>query len=315
MLGCSCGKRLIEVERESSGGAALAVGPDRVVVAPARAERRAERGGEGDEDDACVVVERAHDREVDEDAVGQALLVELLEGALEVGQAVLAAERRNQIAHAGNRLAPAADVRERADGLREDGGDPCLLRARPRELVELDEVAGVVGGKHARFPRLAGAASREQGAQYANRGDRDAEVPHPDLLERFGEQGDDLGVGGGAGFSDELDAHLRHLARFRLRTAFCLAEDAFLIAESEGTWLPREARCAHARDLQRHVGAQREQVAARVEKLERGSRHASAGAHDVHDLERGRLHGNVAVSRQQLLHVECGCLAARGLIC
>ena len=135
------------------------------------------------------------------------------------------------------------------------------------------------------------------------------------MLERFGEQGDDLGVGGGAGFSDELDAHLCHLARFRLRAAFCLAEDAFLIAEAERPWLPCEARCAHARDLQRHVGAQREQVAARVEELERGSRHASAGAHDVHDLERGRLHGNVAVSRQQLLHVERGFLAARGLIC
>ena len=101
---CACsfgrggGKRLIEVEREPGGGTALAVGPDRVVVAPARTERCAERGGEGDEDDACVVVERAHDREVDEDAIGQALLVELLEGLLEVGQAVLAAERRNQIA-------------------------------------------------------------------------------------------------------------------------------------------------------------------------------------------------------------------------
>ena len=124
------GKRLIKVERETGGGAALAVGPDRVVVAPARTERCAERGGEGDEDDACVVVERAHDREVDEDAVGQALLVELLEGPFEVGEAVLAAERRNQIAHARDRLASAADVRERADGLREDGSHPRLLRAR-----------------------------------------------------------------------------------------------------------------------------------------------------------------------------------------
>lgn len=83
------GKRLIEVERKPGGGTALAVGPDRVVVAPARTERCAERGGEGDEHDSCVVVERAHDREVDEDAVGQALLVELLEGLLEVGEAVL----------------------------------------------------------------------------------------------------------------------------------------------------------------------------------------------------------------------------------
>ena len=65
---------------------------------------------------------------------------------LEVGEAVLAAERRNQIAHARDRLASAANVRECADGLREDGCDPCLLRARPRELVELDEVTGVVGG-------------------------------------------------------------------------------------------------------------------------------------------------------------------------
>lgn len=79
---------------------------------------------------------------------------------------------------------------------------------------------------------------------------------------------------GRASLADELDAHLRHLARFRLWTAFCLAEDAFLIAEAERPRLPCEARCAHARDLQRHVGAQREQVAARVEKLERGPRHA-----------------------------------------
>ena len=236
-------------------------------------------------------------------------------GLLEVGEAVLAAERRNQIAHARDRLASAANVRELADGLREDGSHPRLLRARSRELVKLDEVAGVIGGKHARLPRLVGAASREQGAQHANRGDRDAEVPHPDLFERLGEQGDDLGVCGRACLADELDAHLRHLACFCLRTAFCLAEDAFLIAEAERPRLPCEARCAHARDLQRHVGAQREQVAARVEKLERGPRHAPAGVHDVHDLERGRLHGNVAVFREQLLHVERGCLAARGLIC
>ena len=161
LLGRCGGKRLVEVEREPGGGATLAVGADRVVVAPTGAKGCPECGGEGDEHDACVIVKRAHDREVDEDAVGQALLVELLEGALEVGQAVLAAERRYQIAHARNRLSPAADVRERADGLREDGCDPCLLRARPRELVELDEVAGVVGGKHARLPRLAGAASCE----------------------------------------------------------------------------------------------------------------------------------------------------------
>ena len=161
LLGRCGGKRLVEVERESGGGATLAVGADRVVVAPTGAKGRPECGGEGDEHDSCVIVERAHDREVDEDAVGQALLVELLEGPLEVGQAVLAAERCYQIAHARDRLASAADVRERADGLREDGCDPCLLRARPRELVELDEVAGVVGGKHARLPCLAGAASCE----------------------------------------------------------------------------------------------------------------------------------------------------------
>ena len=239
----------------------------------------------------------------------------MLEGLLEVSQAVLAAERRNQIAHARDRLASAADVRERADGLREDGCDPCLLRARSRELVKLDEVAGVIGGKHARLPRLVGAASREQGPQHAHCGDRDAEVPHPDLLERLGEQGDYFGVCGRASLADELDANLRHLPRLCLRAAFCLAEDSFLIAEAERPRLPCKARCAHARDLQRHVGAQREQVAARVEKLERGPRHAPAGVHDVHDLERGRLHGNVAIFREQLLHVERGCLAARGLIC
>lgn len=114
--------------------------------------------------------------------------------------------RRNQIAHARDRLASAADVRERADGPARRRVRPRLLRARSRELVKLDEVAGVIGGKHARLPCLAGAASREQGAQHAHCGDRDAEVPHPDLLERLGEQGDYLGVCGRASLADELDA-------------------------------------------------------------------------------------------------------------
>ena len=104
------------------------------------------------------------------------------------------------------------------------------------------------------------------------------------------------------------------LARLRLHAPFGLAEHALHVTEAERPRLAREARRAHARHLQRHVGAHGQKVAARVEELEGRAGHTAARAHDVHDLQRRRLDGQVAARREACLHVASDALAHARLV-
>ena len=154
----------------------------------------------------------------------------------------------------------------------------------------------------------------EQRAQHAHGRHRDREVVHPRRLERLAEQLQDLGVALGARRADALDADLGDLARGGAHLALRLAEHALLVAEAERSRLARQARRAHARDLQRDVGTHREQIALRVEELERNAGHMAARAHHVHHLERGRLDGSVAPRREQVAHRDADALALGRLL-
>ena len=117
----------LEEERETGGGAAFAVCPDGVVVAAAAAQRAPQPRRVGFEHDAGVVIEAAHDGEVDLDAVRQARGLQQVERLLQAVKARLAAQRGHQLAHLGDGGAPAADAGELADGLSEHRRD--ALRA------------------------------------------------------------------------------------------------------------------------------------------------------------------------------------------
>ena len=231
----------------------------------------------------------------------------LLEGVERRG----AAERLDELAHLLHRLASAADAGELAD----DGRELRALGLRAvAELVDDDEVGLVEGLEQLLLPRLGRGGRREQRAQHAHGGQRELEVGDAGGFEGLGEQADDLGVGLDARCVDALDADLLLLAHVGAQLALGLAEDALHVAEAERAARVAEARGAHARDLQRYVGAHGDEVARGVEELERRGRHAPARLHDGHALERGRLDGHVATAREQVGHVARDALARRRLV-
>ena len=295
------GHGALEEERETGGGAAFAVCPDGVVVAAAAAQRASQPRRVGFEHDAGVVVEAAHDGEVDLDAVRQARGLQQVERLLQAVKARLAAQRGHQRAHLGDGGAPAADAGELADGLGEHRRN-ALRAVACGQLVERDEVRRVVRIEHRLAPLRRSTAACEQRAQHRHRCERDLEVGNAGELERFGQQAHHLGVCRRARLADKLDAHLRGLARLGARLALGLAEHPLHVAEAERPGLARQARGAHARDLQRDVGTHGKQIAARIEELERGARQPAAGLQHVHHLERGRFHRKIALGRHVGLH-------------
>ncbi len=168
--------------------------------------------------------------------------------------------------------------------------------------------------QHGLTPRLGGAGRGQKRAQHADRGQRDLEVAHARKLQRFGQKPHDLRVCGRPRFADELHAHLRCLARLGLGLPLGLAEHALHIAETERPRLPRQARRAHAGDLQRDIRTHGQKVAARVEKLERHARQAPARRHDIHHLERRRLDRQIALGGHVLKHGAPGLLTQHGLV-
>lgn len=218
----------------------------------------------------------------------------------------------------------AAHPRQRADGGREHGRHRSArtrfrIRSgtgarRRRQAVELHEVRRMVGVEHLLLPPCGRPARLEQRPQHAHRGQRQRVAARARHVERLGEQSHDLGVGLGALLPDALDAHLRELARLRLHLRLGLAEHALQVAEPERPRLARQARCRHARNLQGDVGAHGQKVAARIEEAKRGAGQTATRPHDVHDLERGRLDGQVPARRETLLHGARDALALLRLV-
>ena len=221
------GHGLLEEEREAGGGAALAVGGYHVVVAAAAAERGAEPRGVRLEHEARIVVERAHDREVHEDALAQARFLQQVVRAGEGIEAVLAAERRHERAHLVDGRAPAADARQRRGWRPRTRAAP--KRAHPAPRPERGRRPRAPSGGRAprsstRGRRRAPAPSTMRARPLASSSARSTptvasasvQPRAPASVERLGEQAHDLGVGLGALLADALDAHLRELARLRL---------------------------------------------------------------------------------------------------
>ena len=172
----------------------------------------------------------------------------------------------------------------------------------------------MVGFQHVRPPRRLGAAAVEQRAQHAHRGHGQRERAQAGSLERLRQKAHHLRVGLRAGHADALDADLRVLARRGLHLRLRLAEHALGVAEAQGALDVGQARGAHARHLQGHVGTHGQQVATRVEEPKRRAGQPPARLHDVHDLERRRLDGDVSARGEDLLNGMHDALAHERLV-
>ena len=89
--------------------------------------------------DARVVIERAHDREIDEDVAGQTLLDQQVVGGLEIVEPLRAPKRRRQRANLLDGLAAAANTRKPANGIGENRRR-CTRNAGLGKFVDLDEI-------------------------------------------------------------------------------------------------------------------------------------------------------------------------------
>jgi len=159
----------------------------------------------------------------------------------------------------------------------------------------------VVRFEHLVLPGAIGRAGFQQRAQDAHGAKRDLERGQPSGTQRRGEQAHDFSVDLRAFDAQAFQANLRELARSGLLVG--LAEHALRIAKAEGARLAAQTRCAHARHLHGHVGAQGEQIARSVEELEGQRRNAARGAQDVHALEGRGFDGRVAMLREQRLNL------------
>ncbi len=187
-------------------------------------------------------------------------------------------------------------------------------RIEGAQAIEGHEVRVMVGIEHGSSPGLRGPRALEQRPQHAHRGQTQQKLADARQGERLGEQLDDLAVGLRSHFPDALDTALGKLASHHLIVGFRLAKHTLGIAKAQGPRFAGQARSAHAGNLQRHVGAHGQQVVMGVEELEGRRGHPTAGTHDVHDLERGRLDGLIAPRREQVGHGPSNGLAHLGLV-
>ena len=172
----------------------------------------------------------------------------------------------------------------------------------------------MIGRQHALAPCARRAAAGKQRAQHAHRGKGNLEISHAAYLERLGHKPYDLRVGASPGNADALHAYLGELAGRRLQVGFGLAEHALGVAESQSARRHWKTGGAHARHLQRHIGAHGKQVALRVIELERRTGHVPARPHHVHHLERRGLYGQIPFVREALLHLAHDALALHSLV-
>ena len=136
---------------------------------------------------------------------------------------------------------------------------------------------------------------------------------NPDGGQPLDHHRDDLGVGSGAAFADELDAELAeaaHLAAQRL----VLAEDLGGVAEAQRAGFGPHARRDEPRDRHGHVGTKRKQPAVGVDEPKRDAVQVARGGLERHQvLDDGRLDQLVAPRRGGLGERPRHALALGGL--
>ena len=141
------------------------------------------------------------------------------------------------------------------------------------------------------------------------------EAPRGDLegLHDLCEQAHDLDLGGGAVGAHELDAELGELARLAAQRLL-LAHDRRIVAEAGGKLLVADVPRDQARNGQREVGAEHEEVAVGVEELERGVLDPAAALERGAVLEQGRLDGQVAMVDEAVPHGRADALTGERLL-
>ena len=220
---------LFEVEAETCGGnLRTAIGRDQVVVTTAAADRRAKAGFVGFEHDARVIVERAHDREIDQYDFAKPAFDEQIVECFEFIDPFAATERCKERANFAERFLLTAQHRQLCEcangGLVAFGGF--------REVIERYEVRGMERTIDCVFPASIHLAARDKIAQHARRTEGDAVFADACFRECFGEERDDVRISFYARFTKTFNAHLREFAG----CCFCglLAEDTLGVAQLDG---------------------------------------------------------------------------------
>lgn len=124
-------------------------------------------------------------------------------------------------------------MRVRARDAREGAGHRRGQVGRGNELVEAHEVGLVHELLHALAEGVAGGALAQQRRDGHDRAADDSPTVDAQGLERLGQKRDDLGLGCRTLAADELDAHLRELARLPLERLL-LAHDRRAVAKAHG---------------------------------------------------------------------------------
>ena len=263
-----------------------------VVVAPAAAQRHAERAVVDLEDRAGVVAERARQPEVEDHALGRARRQPLLEGAQAADD--LGGRALEPVEHLG----PAAQLRCAQERLRGLLPQP----QRSNLTLQADEVARDELLQDRR-PRSVGHAHGVQQRRVQRRvAEPDLVAVEPDRVEHLAQQLDRLDRPLRPGRADELDPRLEHLARLATRRPHG-AVGVGEVAEAQRRIRARVAGRHHARDRDRHVRAQHEHVALLVEQPVGGlGRRGVAARQRRLVLQRRRRHLAVAASVEHRAH-------------
>ena len=155
---------LFEIEAETCGrNFRTAIGRDQVVVTATTADRRAKAGFVGFEHDARVIVERAHDREIDKHDFAKPAFDEQIVERFEFIDPFAATERRKERANFAERFLLTAQHRKLCKcangGLVTFGGF--------REVIERYEVRGMERTIDCVFPASIHLAAGDKIAQHA----------------------------------------------------------------------------------------------------------------------------------------------------
>ena len=240
------------------------------VIASARTDRIGQSAGISLKDQARVVIERVHDREVERQHLGVLGCQALNQGTQ------LARQRRDdtgglqQRVHAVEYLGTAVQTRQLANG----GLDGIGLGACRHAGIEAHKVVGVhaaqgLGGQ------LAILARREQFLKRTHATCDNACIGQRQLAHRLGHERDNLDIARGIARTDKLKAQLCKLAR-AAGIALALANHRRLVAKAQGQVGRAHASRNQANDRQRVVGTDHQQATVVIKELKRRIRDAAA---------------------------------------
>ena len=302
----------IEGEGKAGSRTGAAETLEHLVVAAAAPKTYAELGQVGLYHHARVIAKRAHDGEVHAHAAPDARLLRATQQLGElVEPAVGTAAGVEQPAGRLDGLATAVNARQLLERAAQRG------RQGEAGGVDLgsqaDQVAAVAQRAHTLAPSLVHARGVEQGVDGTHRPEGYHIARKPGRLKGPCHKQQDLCIGVEPARADQLDAELRELAGLAAQ-GVALAEDGRGVAQAERSLLVAQARGDHARDRQRHLRAQHEQIAVGIEQAERILVGGVGRGKEVGLLEHGGLDRQVAGLGKAAAHGLDDLLAPQGLL-